>query len=160
MTEQTLTADVIALLNDPDTLKILGTLGENGDPHVVSKGSIHAAADGHIHFFQVLEHSQSQRNLTHSLWFDRRVAIYLRSQDGRCYQIKGRPLQHLVTGPLFQQHYVNFRARRGDVDLAGVWIIAAEEVINESPAVRIQEEAARHPHVSHLDRLTLPATTA
>ena len=160
MTRYTLTPEMIALLNDPETIKILGTTSSDGVPHVVSKGSIHAGDDGRVHLFQVLEHSQSNRNLTHSIWFDRQVAIYLRGKDGTSYQIKGRPVQHHITGPLFQQHYVNFRARRGDVDLAGVWVIEPEQLINETPAVRIQEENLRHPHVTHLDRLVKPSTAS
>lgn len=160
MSRQALTPEVIALLSDPETVKILGTVSQDGIPHVVSKGSIQAGKDGNVHLFQVLEHSQSNRNLTHSIWFDRQVSIYLRGKDGSSYQIKGRPIQNHIAGPLFQEYYVNFRARRGDVDLAGVWVIAPEQIINETPAVRIQEEGERHPYVTHLDRLAKPASAS
>jgi hypothetical protein len=148
-----LPTEVIQLLADPETIKILGTVSLDGVPHVVSKGSIHAGADGNIHLLQVLEHSQSNRNLTHSLWFDRKVTVYLRGKQGISYQIKGRPVRNLIAGPLFEEHYVKLRARLGDVDLAGVWIITPEELINETGAVRQSEEATRNPYLLHLDRL-------
>ncbi len=148
-----LTAELIALLNDNETIKVLATTGFDGVPHVVHKQSIHAGEDGNVHLLQVLEHSQSNKNLTHSIWFNRKVAINLRAKDGRSFQIKGRPIHNHITGPLYQKHYTQFRARRGDVDLAGVWVIEPDEVINETGAVRHAEEAARHPNTVHLDRL-------
>lgn len=154
---QPLPAEVITLLGDPETVKILGTVSLDGIPHVVSKGSIHAGADGNIHLLQVLEHSQSNRNLTHSIWFDRKVTIYLRGKQGISYQIKGRPLRNIIAGPLFEEHYTKLRARLGDVDLAGVWIIEPDEVINETGAFRQAQEAERNPYLLHLDRLAKPA---
>jgi predicted pyridoxine 5'-phosphate oxidase superfamily flavin-nucleotide-binding protein len=141
------------LLNDPETSKVLATVDGDGVPHVVTKGSIQAGPDGNIHVLQGLEFSTTARNLVRSIWFDRKVAIGLRGKDGQSIQIKGRPIANHITGPLFQEHYVKLRERRGDTDLAGVWVIAPEEIIDETPGRRIAEEQERHPYVLHLDRI-------
>jgi hypothetical protein len=141
------------LLDDPETSKVLASVDGDGVPHVVTKGSIHAGPDGNVHVLQGLEFSTSHRNLVRAIWFDRKVAIGLRGKDGQSVQIKGRPIANHITGPVFQEHYVRLRQRRGDADLAGVWVIVPEEIIDETPAKRIAEEQERHPYVLHLDRI-------
>lgn len=148
-----LTQDAIDLLNDPETSKVLATIDADGFPHVVTKQSLQAGPDGNVHLLQGLESSATNRNLVRAIWYGGKVAIGLRGKDGRSIQIKGAPIHNHITGPLFQEHYVKLRERRGDVDLAGVWVIAPETIIDETPARRGSEEAKRHPYVLHLDRI-------
>jgi hypothetical protein len=109
--------------------------------------------DGHIHYLELLESSATNRNLVRSLWFDAKVAIVLAAKDGRTIQIKGTPLRVHITGALFRQHYQAVRARLGDVDLAGVWVIRPDRISDQSFAVAAAREAAEHPDFIHLDRL-------
>jgi len=88
-----------------------------------------------------------------SIWFGGKVAISLSGSDGRSIQIKGRPVKTHITGPLYQSHYERIRALLGDVDLAGVWVIEPDEVIDESFAARKSREEALHPDFIHLDLL-------
>lgn len=88
-----------------------------------------------------------------SIWFNRKVAIALKGKNGQSYQIVGKPVKAVVAGPIFQKHYVKIREKLGDVDLAAVWVIEAEEVSNQTFAVRKTEEEAAHPNFKHLDRL-------
>ena len=148
-----LTPLAVELLNDPETAKVLATIDANGHPHVVTKQSLQAGPDGNVHLLQGLESSATNRNLVRAIWYGGKVAIGLRGKDGRSVQIKGTPVRNHITGPVFQEHYVKLRERRGDVDLAGVWVIAPEEIIDETPAVRAREESARRPYVLHLDRI-------
>jgi len=154
-----LTAAARTLLNDPETAKVLATVDSDGVPHVVTKQSIHAGKDGNVHLLQILEFSATNRNLVRSIWFDRKVAIGLRGKDGQSIQIKGRPIQNHITGPLYEEHYVKLRQRRGDVDLAGVWVISPEEIIDESSAARRTDEERKRPNINHLDRLIKKPTT-
>ncbi|MDR2789335.1 MAG: pyridoxamine 5'-phosphate oxidase family protein [Candidatus Accumulibacter sp.] len=149
-------AETLELLGDPDTVKVLATVDANGDPHAVVKKSLHAADDGKIHFLEILEASESSRNLTASLWFDRRVAILLFGKEGRQVQIKGKPVKYHISGHLFLDHYVKLRERLGDADLAGVWVIDPEEIIDESFSVREARHRAEHPSFIHLDRIAKP----
>ncbi len=148
-----LTKEIIDLLAEDDTTKVLATLDENGFPHAVVKQSLQPGEDGTILYLELLESSRTNKNLVRSIWYDRGVAITLKGKDGRSWQIKGKPVKTHITGPLFQEHYTAVRQRFGDVDLAAVWVIEPEEIINETFAVRKEEEDRKHPFFTHLDRL-------
>jgi hypothetical protein len=152
-----LSQEQIAIINDQQTHKVLATVDENGVPHVVFKQSIHVAEDGNIHYLELLESSRSNHNLVRAIWFDRKVSIVVKGADKQSFQIKGQPLEVHVTGPLFEQHYVGIRQKLGDVDLAGVWVIEPQEVIDENFLIRKAEEEAKHPLFRHLDRLAKTA---
>lgn len=148
-----LTKEIIDLLAEEDTTKVLATLDENGFPHVVVKQSLQPGEDGTILYLELLESSRTNKNLVRSIWYDRGVAVTLKGKDGRSWQIKGKPVKTHITGSLFQKHYTAVRQKLGDVDLAAVWVIEPEEIINETFAVRKDEEERKHPYFTHLDRL-------
>lgn len=148
-----LTAEVIELLRDPSTLKVLATTDEAGNPHAVLKDTLTILDDGFIAYGETLESSRTNSNVLRSTWFDKVVAVLLCSADGRSYQIKGKPYRYVTTGSLFKQFYLAARRRDGpDSDLAGIWLIAPLEVRNETFAVRKEEEERKHPNMRHLDR--------
>ncbi len=151
-----LTTEIIDLLGDGETTKVLATLDADGFPHAVVKQSLQPGDNGEIIYLELLESSRTNKNLVRSLWFGQKVAIALKGKDGRSWQVKGRPVKTHITGPLFQRHYANIRERFGDADLAAVWVIEPEEVIEESFAVRRSEEEQKHPFFTHLDRLAKP----
>lgn len=151
-----LTKEIIGILAESDTTKVLATLDADGFPHAVVKQSLQPGEDGTILYLELLESSRTNKNLVRSIWYDRSVAIALKGKDGRSWQIKGKPVKTHITGPLFQKHYSAVRERLGDVDLAAVWVIEPEEIINETFAVRREEEERNHPFFTHLDRLAKP----
>jgi hypothetical protein len=151
-----LAAEIVELLDNPDTVKVLATVDGQGNPHAVIKKSLHSADDGTVHCLEILEASNTAKNVTSALWFERRVAILLFGKDGRQVQIKGKPLKYHISGPLFLRHYSAVRERLGDVDLAGVWVINPEEVIDESFTARQARHSAEHPVFIHLDRIAKP----
>ena len=151
----TLPADVIALIDHEATIKVLATVDASGAPDAVEAPTLHYGGSGAIHLLEFLETSAVSRNLTHAIWYSGSVSIALCGQDGRRVQIKGRPVKVHITGVLFQRHYIHARERFGDVDLAGVWVIEPDEVIDERfEHVRSQEDAA-HPDFIHLDRIAV-----
>jgi len=149
----TLPQDVIDLLNDRDTIKVLATVNDKGEPHAVFKQSLHVGEDGLIHSLELIETSRTAKNLVGSIWFERKLSILLRGADNRAVQIKGRVHQYHVSGALFQHHYLAARERLGDVDLAGVWVIEPEEVVEQGFQSRRSAEEAQHPAFIHLDRI-------
>lgn len=151
----TLSPDVIALLDSDDTIKLVATVDAGGAPDVVEAPTLHYGGDGAIHLLEFFEASTLARNLTHAIWFSGPVSIALRGGNGARVQIKGRPVKVHITGALYQRHYIRARERFGDVDLAGVWVIEPDEVIDERfEATRAREEAV-HPDFVHLDRIAV-----
>lgn len=145
--------EIVELLEDNETVTVLATSDAKGNPHAVANQSFQLGADGKLIYLELLESSQTNKDLVRSIWFGRKVALALKGRDGRSFQIKGSPVKALVSGPAFQKHYVEVRKKLGDVDLAAVWIIEPEEVLNESYPVRKAHEEATRPYFSHLDRL-------
>jgi hypothetical protein len=144
---------VIDLFDDPLVQKALATVDADGVPHIEVPHALLLGNDGHIHYLELLESSATNRNLVRSIWFDAQVAITLAAKDGRTVQIKGTPVKVHITGALFQQHYQTIRAQLGDVDLAGVWVIRPDGIIDQSFRAAAAREAAEHPDFIHLDRL-------
>lgn len=148
--------ELLELLGERETGKVLATVDENGVPHAVAGQSLYVGDDGNLHYLELFESSRSNRNLVRSIWFDRPVAIAIQGKNGRSFQIKGKPVRVLIAGPVFQQHYVELRRHLGDVDLAAVWVIEPHDVIDESFETRRASEEAEHPLFRHLDRLAKP----
>lgn len=148
-----LSEEVIALINDGETVKILATVDPDGNPHATVKQSLAVGEDGNLFFLELLESSQTNRNLVRSIWFNRKVTVTVLGKKGQSYQIKGRPVRNIIAGPVFQQKYVEVRERLGDVDLAGIWVIEPEEISDQTYWARKATEEAAHPFFLHLDRL-------
>lgn len=148
-----LTAEILQLLDQQATTRVVATTDELGSPYAIASPLLSAGAEGELVHLELLEKSATNRNLLRSLWFDKRVSITLAAPDGRSFVIHGKPVKALITGPVFRAHYQRVRTLLGDADLAAVWLIEPEEVVNETYDVRKQEEEDRFPFTIHLDRL-------
>lgn len=147
----TLSDYVKELLRSRDTKKVLATVDKNGVPNVAFKGSITADEEGNILVLELLETSQTNKNLTYSLWFDKIVTVSVLGENGVSYQIKGVPKKVHIDGPYFEQKYKEVKARNPQSDLSGVWIIEPTEVKEQTYSVRLQEQKEQHPIIGHLD---------
>ena len=148
-----LNKEIIALFSSDDSTKVLATVNEQGYPHAAAKPYIRVDDDGNLLYLELVESSLTQKNLVRSIWFDQKVSISVSGKNGQSWQIKGKPVKTLITGPVFLHHYQDVRQRLGDVGLSAVWVIEPEEVINEYILVRHAEEELAHPLFRHLDRL-------
>ena len=144
---------VIALLDDERTIKILVTADSSGTPHAAVKKSLRSGEDGNVIYLELIETSQTNSNMTSSLWFGRAVSVLLAAPDGRSWLITGRPFKCLVAGPVFEHYYREARERFGDADLAAVWVITPENAQDESLESRTALEGLEHPLMLHLDRI-------
>jgi uncharacterized protein len=148
-----LNKEIIALFGSDDSTKVLATVNDQGYPHAAAKPFIRVDDDGNLLYLELVESSRTQKNLVRSIWFDQKVSISVSDQNGQSWQIKGKPVKTLITGPVFLHHYRDVRRLLGDVDLSAVWVIEPEEVINENISARHLEEELAHPLFRHLDRL-------
>jgi len=146
--------ELLDLLKDTGSVKVVATIDGDGVPHVVFKGSLTTFDDETIVFAEGVESSLSNKNLVRSIWFDKKVAINI-TKGLISYQVKGLPYKYLITGTIFRKMLDRARERRGpEADIAGVWVITPDEIRNESPAYRSglakEERGLFH---SHLDLL-------
>lgn len=148
-----LSEEVINAINDADSIKVLASVDRHGRIHVVAKGSITVDASGRLKYWELLEGSQTNKNVTYALWFDKEIAINVITKNKNSYQIKGIPRVNLNAGKEYQKEYVRAQNRNPKNDLAAVYFIEPIEVINESYDARYDYEREKNPLYIHLDRI-------
>lgn len=148
--------ELLELLADAASLKVLATTGLDGAPHVVVRGSLQVLDGGDLAFAEEMDSSQASKDLVFAIWNDRPVALAV-CRGPEVWEIRGRPWRCLVTGPVFKRFLLQVRAHDGpDADVSTVWVIRPEDVINQSPAVLRERDAEQRPYAgSHLDRASL-----
>ncbi len=147
-----LTKELRELLTQPGTLKSIATVGKNGVPHVVYKGSLHVEEDQLV-FDEILESSQNNKNLVYSLWFGKKVAVNILGSDKTSYEVIGTLEKVITCGRKFEKEYVAIQEKIPDGELSGIWYIQPESVKNVTFAVRKEEQDKTYPVLYHLDRL-------
>jgi hypothetical protein len=150
----TLTKEASEALRAPETIKLVATVGREGEPHVAVKETLTLLSDGTIAFHELIETSKTQKNLVYSLWFSKRISILAVTPDGRSHLIKGTPYRTITAGAAFAEAYDDVKRRYGpDADLSAVWIISPEWEREGTLAVRRAYEEAAHPYEIHMDRI-------
>ncbi|MBQ7148406.1 MAG: hypothetical protein IJR96_06615 [Pseudobutyrivibrio sp.] len=145
--------EVVEAINNPASIKVLASVDRQGNIHNVCKGSIRTTDDGQIKLWELLESSQSNKNLTYALWFNKEISINVITEDRRSYQIKGIPVKNLNAGREYEENYIKAQEKNPQNDLAAVYYIDPTEIIEESYLVRLEEEQKKHPLYIHLDRV-------
>lgn len=149
-----LSDEIINAIKDKQSVKVLASISKDGVPHVTVKDTIRVLEDGRIAYYELLESSQTQRNLVFSIWFNKQVAINVITKDSKSYQIKGKPYKAVIAGKQFEKAYLEVQDKLGkDHDLSTVWIIEPEEVYEETYSVKREIIEREHPYVLHFDRI-------
>ncbi len=148
--------EVLELLRDPASVKLLATVDPDGTPHLAIRPSLTVLENGELAFAEELDSSELSQDLVHAIWRDRRVTVGV-SLGATVWQIRARLWRCVITGPLLKRFLLLARAERGpDADISTVWVLRADDVRDDSPAVRRLEDASRRPNAgSHLDRASL-----
>jgi hypothetical protein len=148
-----LSDEVKALLSADNSRKVLSSTGRDGVPYTVFKDSIQVDTDGNIRYWELIETSQTNKNMTHSLWFSKKVSICVLGQDGRSFQITGTPVKAVVSGEEFEEVYSYLQETFGsDSDLSTIWVIEPETEREETFETRLRLQSAKYPLVGHIDR--------
>jgi hypothetical protein len=151
-----LSEDLRKALRDPASFKAIASVNREGEPHVVFKEAISLDSEGcNLQCLELLETSHTNKNLTLSMWFKKKIAVNVLHPEGRSWQIKGFPIKVHISGPLFEEQYIAVRKRYGpETDLSAVWIIEPLEEKEQTYFVRLHDERLRYPMIGHLDRFT------
>ncbi len=140
-------------INDPTSLKSLATVSREGVPHVAYKGSLHVE-DDQIVFYDLIQSSQTNKNLVHAIWFNGTVAVNILTADKRSFLILGKPVKSVTAGRGFEKVYVKLQEERGtDVDLSAIWYIEPLQVREDTYVARRDAEERKYPYIRHLDRV-------
>ena len=137
----------------PQAVKTIATTDQHGVPHVEENNSIHVDADGRLVLLELNEYSRTNRNLVHSIWFDKKVTVHVRADAERQFQVIGRPYKALISGPRFETYYRQVLEQQAAVTLSTVWLIDPETVSDENPAARRARDAQGRQPLVHLDRI-------
>ena len=143
--------EIESLVNDPQSIKILVTVSADGIVHAVPKGTIHTDEAGNIEYAELFESSQSYRNITASLWFNKKAAILIIA-----YEVSGSIKTILVAGRKFEEAYKKIEAEKG-FDIAAVIKIVPESVEDLNPRKKFAEQEETHFFYKHLDRIAKQA---
>lgn len=147
-----LTKEIKELFEDPQSIKVLATTGRDGNLNVVFKQSLRINEQGYIEYKELIETSQTNKNMVYSIWFHKLVSVNIRNGN-KSYQIKGYPYRSLIAGREFEAAYREVQEKHGKIDLSAVWRIEPVEIREETFDKRRVEEEEEHPILKHLDRL-------
>jgi hypothetical protein len=148
-----LSRDARLALQDPLSVKVLGSIGPGGVPHLAFKDSLRLRPDGDVQYDELIETSQAGKNMTYAVWFGKPVALAVLTPDRRSFLLHGTVLRNIMSGREFRAAYLAVRAKPGDFDLASVWIIRLHAEREDTLQKRKEEEEALHPLLRHVDRL-------
>jgi hypothetical protein len=144
--------EILNLLNNTDTVKILVTVDDGGTPHPAVKDSMRGEGDT-ITYMEFLESSRTNRYMTKSLWFNRTVSILVLPPGGQSWEITAMPVRAIVNGKIFQRYYEEVQKKYDCLDLATVWVLRPLEIREGTLEQRVKEESQNRPYFLHLDRL-------
>lgn len=150
-----LSDELIQILEDADTLKCIATTDHEGIPHVTFKNSLHAENDT-IVFYDLLQSSQTNKNLVDAIWFHKKAAVNVLSPDHISYHIICHPQRAVTAGRQFEQLYRKLRSKFGDIDLNAIWYLIPDEIHETTYRARKKEEEEKYPILKHIDRLVKP----
>ena len=144
--------EIKSIVNDPNTLKVVGTVGVNGNPHIAVKQTLHINEDGNLEYIELLESSESYKNITGSIWFDKKVSVLVYGENRESYEVTGKVDRILVAGRDYEAAYTKILDEKG-YDIAAVITIIPEKVDNKSPKDKFEEQEKERLFYKHLDRL-------
>jgi hypothetical protein len=145
-----LSQELLERIHDRSATKVIATLDDQGAPYAVASPFLQASEGGMLVHLELLEKSETNRNLLRSLWYEKKIVISVGN-----FVIRGIPVKAYISGPLFRQYYEQVRSVIDDADLSTVWMIEPQKVIDETYATRKRQEEEQFPFSVHLDRLTI-----
>ena len=121
--------DVMELVNDKGSSKILGTRSKNNDVHIINVGGS-GALDPETIFIGEIFMKASGENLRLAQKEGTRASVLV-SKGPQSFEIRCKVKDHVTSGPIFDQMKEAFAQMK--FELKGLWLLTPECVFNESP---------------------------
>ncbi|MDY6862878.1 MAG: hypothetical protein SV062_07805 [Thermodesulfobacteriota bacterium] len=139
--------EVLDILKGKDTIRVLTTTDEDGVPHSVFKDSLTDLDEEKIAYMELLEISNTNKNMLRSYWDKKTVVVsLLNSAKKISYQIKGEPDRFLIEGPIWDKFLDVTWGILPNSNPAGVWVIKPHKIINQTYENRLAQEIKRRPN--------------
>ena len=152
-----LSKEVVELLQDKQTVKVISTVSDTGELNASIKGSLMALEDGNLAYMELLETSQTQRNVLWAHLWNKSVSVLVYNPgNNQCYKIKGEPVKFLIMGPVWDIFLEETWKMLPEANPAGVWLIKPVEVVAADYFSRLEAEAKRLPHMPFWSRILGP----
>ena len=143
----TLSQEVMDTINDPETLKVLSTTDEDGNPHTVFKSFMKTLDERSIIYVEMIYRSNTYKNMLRNKWNAKRVSITTWNPEKMLsYQIKAEPAVYIQNGPIWDEMIQAVWSMFPEATPAGAWVLAPKDVKNELYQVRQEEEDNRIMH--------------
>ncbi|NLW75587.1 MAG: hypothetical protein GXY18_04060 [Methanomicrobiales archaeon] len=140
------------LLDNPESRTVIATVGSDGIPEIAEATVVHQTEPDRLYYLEWLEKSQTNINLTTSIWFDRIVKLLVFNGDD-IVKVKAVVAKNHISGQLFFNYYNEALKSKPTFDLTGVWELEITGIESVNPADEVERHRAAHPGMIHLDRI-------
>lgn len=120
--------EVMKVLNDPASVRVIATKSDKGDVHIIQAGSIKAPAPDTIVIGAILM-KRTGKNLEGMKAKGELVSI-LAGSKLQSYEIRAKVKDLATAGPVFEG--MNAELAKMGMKASGVWILEVKEVWNQS----------------------------
>ena len=120
--------DVMKVLNDPASVRVLATKNDKGDVHMIQAGSIKAPAPDTVVIGAILM-KRTGKNLE-GMKAKGELASILASSGLNSYELKVKVKDLATAGPIFDG--MNAELAKMGMKASGVWVFEVKEVWNQS----------------------------
>jgi hypothetical protein len=121
-------AQVMAILNDPNAVKIIATKAAESGIHAIRVGSM-GAPDSKTVIVGAILMKRTSKNLE-AMKQKNELASLLVNKDTVSFEIKAAVKDYVTSGPIFDA--MNAKLKAMGLSARGVWIIEPKEVWNQS----------------------------
>ncbi|OPX63032.1 MAG: hypothetical protein A4E29_00439 [Methanomassiliicoccales archaeon PtaB.Bin134] len=120
--------EVLKVLNDDASVRVLATKSKSGDVHAIQVGSLKAPAPDTIIVGAILM-KRTGKNLEAMKEKGELVSILAGSKT-TSYEVRAKVKDYVTSGPIFDQ--MNAALEKMGLKAAGVWVLGVQEVWNQS----------------------------
>lgn len=136
-------------LLEKNNIKIVSTISENGYPSIAFRNCLFANSEDEIILLEPVETSVNNRNLTYSIWFNKKVLIALWNFERYGLLAYATIKRVIISGKEFEKYYKLYLNDHRGTDLAAVWVRAVDNIVETGEKIEILQEQNRYSGIGH-----------
>ena len=140
------------VIEDKGSYKSVASVSKNGNIELTGYRYTGVDDNGNLLIYQLLQTSQSNRNLTYALWFNKEVTIHFSGSGSEEFTVRGIPVRNIVAGPFFEKKYIELNDEDFENDLVSIYVIEPSEISENNYEVLRQKERSEWGILGHMDR--------